>query len=50
MEMTPRQLQAFLFLANKRRQQELRELLHMTTLGTRGDEKVVRQQLRDWEN
>jgi hypothetical protein len=49
MEMTPRQLQAFLFLASKRRQQELREELHMNTLAARGDEKAVRSQLRQWE-
>jgi hypothetical protein len=50
MQYTPRQLQAFLFLASKRRQRELREELHMTTLAARGDEKAVRQQLREWEN
>jgi hypothetical protein len=50
MEMTPRQLEAFLFLAGKRRRRELRDLLHMTTLGARGEEKAVRAQLREWEN
>jgi hypothetical protein len=49
MQMTPRQLQAFLFLAGKRRQAELREELHMTTLAARGDEKTIRTQLREWE-
>jgi hypothetical protein len=50
MEMTPRQLQAFLFLADKRRQRELREELHMNMLAARGDAKAVREQLRAWEN
>ena len=50
MEMTPPQLDAFLFLAGKRRQQELREELHMHTLAARGDEKAVRSQLREWED
>jgi hypothetical protein len=50
MDYTPRQLQAFLFLASKRRQRELREQLHLSTLAARGDEKAVRDQLRDWEN
>jgi hypothetical protein len=50
MEYTPRQLQAFLFLASRRRQQELREELHISTLAARGDEKAVRSQLREWED
>jgi hypothetical protein len=50
MDYTPRELQAYVFLASKRRQRELRELLHMTTLGARGEEKAVRTQLREWEN
>jgi hypothetical protein len=50
MNYTPRQLQAFLFLAGKRRQRELSEQLHANTLAARGDEKAVRAQLREWEN
>jgi hypothetical protein len=50
MEMTPRQLQAFLFLAGQRRQGELREQLHVSALAARGDEKTIRGQLRDWES
>jgi hypothetical protein len=50
MQYTPRQLQAFLFLANKRRQGELREQLHVAALGARGDEQAIRGQLRDWED
>lgn len=49
MSYTPKQLAAFLFLAEKRRQQELRQQLHTNTLAARGDEKAVRSQLRDWE-
>lgn len=50
MAMTPRQLQAFLFLAGKRRQQELREQLHATALGAQGDPAAIRAQLRDWDD
>jgi hypothetical protein len=49
MDYTPRQLQAFVFLAGKRRQRELGELLHVNTLGSRGDEKTIRATLRSWE-
>jgi hypothetical protein len=48
MEMTPRQLQAFLFLAGKRRQRELSEQLQVTLLGARGEEKAIRERLREW--
>lgn len=50
MEMTPRQLQAFLILAGKRRQGELRDQLQVNTLAARGDEKAIRGQLRDWDD
>jgi hypothetical protein len=50
MEITPRQLQAFLFLADKRRQRELREELHMHALAARGDERAMRATLRQWED
>jgi hypothetical protein len=50
MAMTPRQLQAFLFLASKRRQQELREELRLNTLAARGDEKQINNQLREMED
>jgi hypothetical protein len=50
MEYTPRQLQAFLFLASKRRQGELREQLHLNALAIRADEKTLRSQLRKMED
>jgi hypothetical protein len=50
MQYTPRQLQAFLFLARKRRQRELREQLYASTLAAHGDEKAIQRQLRDWED
>jgi hypothetical protein len=50
MEYTPRQLDAFLFLAEKRRQRELSDQLHLNTLATRGDEKTIREQLRTMED
>lgn len=50
MQYTPRQLQAFLVIACKRRQGELREQLQVNTLAASGDQKTIRQQLRDWES
>jgi hypothetical protein len=50
MDYTPRQLQAFLFLAAKRRQTELSEELQLHALASRGDEKTIRAQLREMEN
>jgi hypothetical protein len=49
MSYTPRQLQAYLFLAGKRRQRELAEQLHLNTLAARGDERAVRAQLRAFD-
>jgi hypothetical protein len=49
MEYTPRQLQAFLFLAQRRRQGELSDQLHLNTLAARGDETAVRKQMRELE-
>jgi hypothetical protein len=49
MEMTPRELQAFLFIAQRRRQRELSEELHLNTLAARADEKAIRAQLKEWE-
>src|SRR4029077_1663889 len=50
MNYTPRQLQAFLIIAQHRRKTELREQLHVNALAARADEKTIRGQLRDWEN
>lgn len=49
MEYTPRQLDAFLFLAGRRRLRDMREQLHLGTLASRGDEKAIRTQLREWD-
>jgi hypothetical protein len=48
MEYTPRQLAAFLFIAERRRRDELREQLHISTLAARGDEKAIHGQLKEW--
>jgi len=48
MEYSPRQLDAFVFLASKRREREMRDQLHVNTLAARGDEDAVRKQLRQW--
>jgi hypothetical protein len=50
MQMTPRQLEAFVFLAAKRRRAELREQLHMTAVAARSDERTIRTTLREWED
>jgi hypothetical protein len=49
MSYTPRQLQAFLFLAQQRRQHDLRDLLQLNALAARGDANTLRRQLKDWE-
>jgi hypothetical protein len=50
MRYTPKMLQAYLFIAGKRRRRELRELLYLTTLGSRGEERAVTRQLREWDS
>jgi hypothetical protein len=50
MEYTPRQCQAFEFLAIKRRHRELSEQLNANALAARGDEKQINMQLREWES
>jgi hypothetical protein len=50
MNYTPRQLEAFVFLASKRRARELREELQVNALAAQGSEKAIRGQLRDWES
>jgi hypothetical protein len=50
MQYTPRQLDAFLFLAGKRRRRELAEQLHLTAVAARSDEKTIREQLRGMED
>jgi len=49
MDYTPIQLQAFVFIAQKRRARELGEQLQANLLAARGDEKAIRTQLREWE-
>lgn len=46
MDYTPRQLQAFVFIVEKRRQRDLGEHLQVNTLAARGDEKAVRAYLK----
>jgi hypothetical protein len=50
MNYTPKQAQAFLFLAMRRRQREQREMLYIAAMGARGDPKAVEEQLRQWED
>jgi len=44
---TPRQMQAYLFIASRRRQRENRELLALYAMATRGESKDIRKALRD---
>jgi len=50
MNYTPRQLTAYLFLATKRRQSDLREQLHVNALAAHADAQTIRSQMKDWEN
>jgi hypothetical protein len=50
MNYTPVQLQAFVFIAQQRRQRELSERLRTNLLAARGDEKSIRAQLKEWES
>jgi hypothetical protein len=49
MNYTPRQLNAFLVIAEHRRREELRLQLFVGTLAARGEERAVRNQLKEWE-
>lgn len=50
MDYTPIQLQAFLFIAQKRRTRELAEQLHVNLLAARGDEKAIRKKQKELED
>jgi hypothetical protein len=50
MAYTPRQMQAFIIIAEQRRRQDLRLELFVNTLGARGEERAVREQLKDWDS
>lgn len=49
MDYTPIQAEAFVFIAQKRRARELAEQLQTNLLAARGEEKAIREQLREWE-
>ena len=44
---TPRQMQAYLFIAGRRRQREQKELLALYAMATRGEGKAIQKALRD---
>ena len=44
---TPRQMQAYLFIASRRRTREHKELLALYAMATRGEGKDIRKALRD---
>jgi hypothetical protein len=44
---TPRQMQAYLFIASRRRQREQKELLALHAMATRGEAKDIKKALRD---
>jgi hypothetical protein len=46
-EYTPKQMQALLFIAGKRRAREARELLALHTMAARGDQKDLRKAMKD---
>jgi hypothetical protein len=47
MDYTPRQAEAFLTISIHRRRRELAEQLHIATLAARGDEKSMRETLKE---
>jgi hypothetical protein len=49
MDYTPRQLDAFLIIAEHRRCQDLSQQLVLGTLVSRGDEKAIRAKLKEWD-
>lgn len=50
MDYTPRQTLAFLVIATKRRQEDLRQQLIVGLLAARGEDKAVRAQLKEWDS
>jgi len=44
---TPRQMQAYLFIAGRRKQREHKELLALHAMAQRGDTKDIKKALRD---
>jgi hypothetical protein len=49
MDYTPRQMMAFLVIAEHRRRQNLRLDLFVGMLASRGEERAVRNQLKEWD-
>jgi hypothetical protein len=47
MDYTPKQIGAFLTIAQHRRRRELAEQLHVATLGAQGEAKAIRETLKD---
>jgi hypothetical protein len=48
MDYTPRQATAFVAMAEHRRRQDLRLDLVVGTLASRGEDRAVRAQLKEW--
>jgi hypothetical protein len=47
--MTPRQINAFCFLAGRRRERELAQLLGVTALANSEDGDAIKKQIEKWE-
>ena len=47
MNYTPRQIGAFLAIAQHRRRRELAEQLHIATLGAQGEQKAIKETLKE---
>jgi hypothetical protein len=48
MDLTPRQTFAFAYFAHIDRLDQLRTALVVSALGAQGDEKSIKEQLKDW--
>jgi hypothetical protein len=47
--LTPRQITAYLFLAERRKERELHSQLAVASLAASGDGKAIKNQLEKWE-
>ena len=47
--MTPRQLAAFRFLAERRRERDMAHLLSVIALGSQGKAETIQEQIGKWE-
>lgn len=47
--MTPCNISAFAFLAGRRREREMSQMLSIVALGAQGESDTIKKQIEDWE-